>query len=106
MVKVEGDLEKSKNLREEQIKSSNQQIEELKNSHRKKVDNIYNEFEKEKQRLKHDFEADKQKLIKSHEKELDDTHNKLHIQIMEINQASKTKCEHLTSVKELSTFFV
>lgn len=37
MVKVEGDLEKSKNLREEQIRASNQQIEEIKNSHRKKV---------------------------------------------------------------------
>jgi hypothetical protein len=37
MVKVEGDLEKSKNLREEQIRASNQQLEEIKNSHRKKV---------------------------------------------------------------------
>ena len=52
--------------------------------------------------MKSDFENERQKLIKAHDKALDDIHNKSHIQIMEINQASKTKCEHLTSVKELN----
>ena len=37
MLQVESDLEKSKSLREEQIKSSNHQVEEIKSSHRKKV---------------------------------------------------------------------
>ena len=37
MLKVEGDLEKSKHLREEQIKNSNHQMDDLKSSQRKKV---------------------------------------------------------------------
>ena len=42
MLRVESDLEKSKSLREEQIKASHQQIEELKNNHRKKVVGVFN----------------------------------------------------------------
>jgi hypothetical protein len=37
MIKVEGDLEKSKNVREKQLKETAKQMEDLKNSHAKQV---------------------------------------------------------------------
>ena len=67
---------------------------------RKKIDSTNSEFEKEKQRIKTESENERQRLIKSHEKALDDIQNQFHAQIMEINQASKSKCDHLTAVIE------
>ena len=63
-----------------------------------KIDNLNSEYEREKQKMKNDFENEKQKLIKAHEKAFDDTQNQFHMQILEINQASKSKIENLTSV--------
>jgi hypothetical protein len=37
MIKVESDLEKSKNVREKQLKDTAKQIEDLKNGHSKQV---------------------------------------------------------------------
>ncbi len=119
MIKIENDLDKSREAKDKQLKESLKAINELKTDNIKqvlywidfnkiiqiifinpiqKIEKINQENDREKYELKKEFELEKQKMIKDHEKTYNDIQNEYQQQIMQNNQRYISNVDSLTNV--------
>lgn len=119
MIKIENDLDKSREAKDKQLKESLKAINELKTDNMKqvlywidcnkiihiifinpiqKIEKINQENDREKYELKKEFELEKQKMIKDHEKAYNDIQNEFQQQIMQNNQRYISNVDSLTNV--------
>ena len=110
MNKVEGDLQRSKSLREKQAKDFQKQFDDIQNEHQNKIESLKNEFENEKLKLKRQCEFEKQHLKKEHSDACNEMQEQFQCQIMEKNDQHKHKIEKLSTVRpyfwKLMIFFL
>jgi centrosomal protein CEP112 len=102
MNKVEGDLQRSKSLREKQAKDFQKQFDEIQNDHRNKIENLKNDFENEKLKLKRQYEFEKQALRKESSDACNEMQEQFQNQIMEKNEQNRLKMEKLGIVSSLT----